>query len=102
MAAPARLPMPQNTWITCCRLAGSVSQEDLLHDVMDRSASATPLPDDPADSLQDPLAAISMRSIVKQGLGALAASDPGFLSGAAEQLGPGREVSVLQELLIGN
>lgn len=65
---------------------------------MERSASATPAPDDPHDA-QDPLSAMSIRSIIRQGLTALAAADAGLLTAAAEQLGPGRELQALQELM---
>jgi hypothetical protein len=84
------------------RLNPSQSTEDMLRtswqDVMERSASATPAPDDPHDA-QDPLSAMSIRNIIRQGLTALAAADAGFLTAAAEQLGPGRELQALQELM---
>jgi len=65
---------------------------------MDRSCAATPAPEDPTDA-QDPLSAVSMRHLVHQGVTAIAAVDPGFLSEAATQLGPGRELQALQDLL---
>jgi hypothetical protein len=65
---------------------------------MDRRASATPAPEDPSDA-QDPLSAVSTRNIIKQGLSVLAAADSAFLAASAEQLGPCRELQVLQELL---
>lgn len=65
---------------------------------MERSASATPAPDDPSDA-QDPLSAMSIRNIIRQGVTALAAADAGFLTACAEQLGPGTELQALQELM---
>jgi hypothetical protein len=83
-------------------LQASRSTEDILRaswqDVMDRSTCTTPVPGDPSDS-QDPLSAVSIRSIIRQGLDALAAADSGFLAAAAEQLGPGRELQALQDLM---
>lgn len=65
---------------------------------MNRSAAATPAPDDLTDAC-DPLSALSMRAIVRQGLSALAKADPGFLKTSAEQLGPGMELQALEDLL---
>jgi hypothetical protein len=69
-----------------------------LEDVMNRSASATPALDDPSDA-QDPLSAVNIKNIIQQGLTALAAADAGFVAACAEQLGPGRELQALQELM---
>jgi hypothetical protein len=75
-------------------------EADALSDVMQRSAAPTPAPDDPAEAA-DPLRSISMRRLLRQGLGALAAADPGFMAAAGQQLGPGPELQSLQELLAG-
>ena len=79
-----------------------MSTEDMLRaslqDVMERSTAGTPAPDDPSDA-QDPLSALSIKNIIRQGLAALAAADAGFLAAAGEQLGPGRELQALQELM---
>lgn len=76
---------------------------ELLHeDVISRSAGATPVPDDPADA-DEPLLRLSLRSLLRQGLGALAAADSAFLQAAAAQLGSGSaEVVALQQLLSGD
>lgn len=83
-------------------LHASRSTEDILRsswqDVMERSTCTTPVPDDPSDT-QDPLSAVSIRAIIRQGLDELAAADSGCLAAAAEQLGPGRELQALQELM---
>lgn len=83
-------------------LHASRSTEDILRaswqDVMERSTCTTPVPDDPSDT-QDPLSAVSIRAIIWQGLDELAAADSGCLAAAAEQLGPGRELQALQELM---
>lgn len=84
-------------------LQASKSTEDILRaswqDVMDRSTCTTPVPGDPASDTQDPLSGVSIRAIIRQGLDALAAADSGCLAAAAEQLGPGRELQALQELM---
>lgn len=72
---------------------------DALSDVMERSAAPTPTPEDPAEA-SDPLQSISLRALLRQGLGGLAAADPGFMTAAAGQLGPGPELRALEELLV--
>ncbi|WIA08198.1 hypothetical protein OEZ85_007649 [Tetradesmus obliquus] len=66
--------------------------------MLNRSEATTPLPEDPADA-NDPLLRTSIRSMLRQGLGALAAADPGFMAAAAAHVGPGRELAALQQLL---
>uniref|UniRef100_A0A383VNQ8 Importin N-terminal domain-containing protein n=1 Tax=Tetradesmus obliquus TaxID=3088 RepID=A0A383VNQ8_TETOB len=66
--------------------------------MLNRSEATTPLPEDPADAT-DPLLRTSIRSMLRQGLGALAAADPGFMAAAAAHVGPGRELTALQQLL---
>ncbi|KAF8072465.1 Ipo9 [Scenedesmus sp. PABB004] len=68
-----------------------------LADVMDRSAAATPLPDDPADA-NDPLLRTPMRALVRAGLAQLAAADPGWFEAAAPHLGA-RERAALEAAL---
>lgn len=81
------------------RLNGSASRENLLHEVMERSTSATPAPDDDPWDSQDPLTAVNLRDIIGQGLSALAAVDPGFFTASAEQLGPSADLEALRALL---
>jgi hypothetical protein len=80
-----------------------VLEADVLCDVMERSAAPTPAlaDDEEAADAADPLQAVSMRALVRQGLGALAAADAAFMQAAAAQLGPGHELQALQELLSG-
>eukprot|EP00878_Enallax_costatus_P031187 GHUV01034081.1.p1 GENE.GHUV01034081.1~~GHUV01034081.1.p1 ORF type:complete len:419 (+),score=152.25 GHUV01034081.1:1869-3125(+) len=75
----------------------TVPDGDIL-DIMNRSEATTPLPEDPADA-NDPLLRTSLRSLLRQGLAALVAADPGFAAAAAAQLGGGRELQALQWLL---
>jgi hypothetical protein len=86
----------------CCwppyRLPPGLITEGLDMDAMlNRSEATTPLPEDPADA-NDPLLHTNIRSMLRQGLGALAAADPGFMAAAAAHVGP-RELQVLQQLL---
>lgn len=69
-----------------------------INDMLDHSEAATPLPEDPLDA-EDPLLRTSLRSKMHQGLTALMSSDPGFMSSAAAQLGDGRELQALQQLM---
>lgn len=69
-----------------------------LPDILDRRQAATPLPEDPADA-DDPLLRTSLQSLLRPGLSSLASTDPGFMSAAAIELGRGREVQALQQLL---
>lgn len=71
---------------------------DML-DILNRSEATTPLPEDPADA-NDPLLRMSLKSLLRQGLGSLVSADPGFMSAAATQLGDGRELQALQQLLV--
>jgi hypothetical protein len=82
-----------------CRLPSELITEGLDMDAMlNRSEATTPLPEDPADA-NDPLLRTNIRSMLRQGLGALAAADPGFMEAAAAHVGPGRELQALQQLL---
>ncbi|KAF6258143.1 armadillo-type protein [Scenedesmus sp. NREL 46B-D3] len=69
-----------------------------MDSMLNRSEATTPLPEDPADA-NDPLLRTNIRSMLRQGLGALAAADPGFVAAAAAHVGPGRELQALQQLL---
>lgn len=74
------------------------SVEDWDEEDMDRSIAPTPLPDDPADAA-DPLMRTSVRALLRDGLAALHADDPSFLTNAAASLGDCREIAVLRALL---